>query len=697
MGSRHVLSINDLTVAYTTRRGTLLAVKEVSLNIGHGQVLGLAGESGSGKSTIGHAILGLLAAEASVLSGSVCFEGVNLFELSARQQQGIRGRKIGVVFQDPFTSLNPSLPVARQVAEPLIFHQGLGEPQAIAVAVDLLAQVGIPRPKEVGKAYPHQLSGGMQQRVLIATALTCEPSLLILDEPTTALDVTIEAQILDLLDDLRTKRSLSILFISHNLEVLGRLCDEVCILYAGEIVEHGPAKDLFGRPFHPYTKGLLASMPKLTRSGRGRQLSFIPGNLPELAHRPVGCVFHPRCPFQEQSCKEDRQRFVAMSEAHQALCWKAEQLKDQAWIVGGEASSTEERAPVSAQKEPGPPLIQAQKLTKEFRLGSTLSNLKFDFGGSAPWISYQPFRLKAVDEVTLEFHSGEVVGLVGESGSGKSTLGRCLVRLLEPTAGRILLRDKDVTREPEGRLKTLRQDVQIIFQNPDSSLNPRKTVGQILSRPLVLFGLAGRKKVESRVHELLEMVRLTSAHTERYPHQLSGGEKQRVGIARALATSPRFIVCDEAVSALDVSVQSAILNLLGDLRAEFDLTYLFISHDLSVVAHLSDRVAVMYRGLICETGKVGEVLNPPYHPYTEALLSAIPSLESCASHRRIRLKEDLMMSGATVSGCRFHPRCPRRIGLVCEQQEPPVVQVSRDHTLLCHIPLEELGRVPPVF
>jgi peptide/nickel transport system ATP-binding protein len=692
----NILEINNLTVAYATRRGMLLALNDVCLRIAQGQVLGLAGESGSGKSTIGLAILGLLGEEAVIPNGAILFEGQDLLGLSPQQKQHIRGRKISVVSQDPFSSLNPSLQVGLQVAEPLIFHQGWNEARAVRRAAELLDMVGIPRPNAIVKAYPHELSGGMQQRVLIATALSCDPSLLILDEPTTALDVTIEAQILDLLDELRREKSLSILFISHNLEVLGRLCDEVCILYAGVMLEQGPTEDIFIRPSHPYTKGLLASMPRLTKSVEKHRLSFIPGNLPDMTRLPGGCIFHPRCPFGELKCSRDDQHLLTVAPDHHARCWRLDVLKNEPWPVKDLAPFAATFSEKAMEKGTQP-LVQADNLSKEFRLGGLISSLEVDFSGEGPLVAYRPLRLTAVDQVSLDIHSGEVVGLVGESGSGKTTLGRCLVRLLEPSKGHVRLGAQDVTHTPERGLRTLRREAQIIFQNPDSSLNPRKTVRQILARPMKMFGITKGKELVRKVDELLEMVRLTPLFADRYPHQLSGGERQRIGIARAVATSPRFIVCDEAVSALDVSVQSAVLNLLEDLRAEFNLAYLFISHDLSVVAHIADTIAVMYHGLICEKGRVAEVLNPPYHPYTEALLSAVPSFEDRDSVRRIRLKGDPMMSKSLMDGCRFHPRCPRKLGDICELEAPVPVKVSQHHRIICHIPLGELQKIDPVF
>jgi len=690
-----LLDVKNLTVTYATSRGRLTALNDVSFTIAKGQALGLAGESGSGKSTVGLALLGLFGPEASIQSGAMIFKGRDLAGLTPEQRRDIRGSQISVVFQDPFTSLNPALTVGQQVAEPLVFHKGLGEAEAQRQVVELLAKVGIPRPAEMAKAYPHQLSGGMQQRTLIATALACDPDLMILDEPTTALDVTIEAQILDLLEELCRQRELSILFISHNLGVVGRLCDAVCILYAGYVLETGPTDKVFSRPCHPYTKGLMASLPRISLDEKRRRLTPIPGNLPAMTELPSGCVFHPRCPFGEEACAIKPQEMAAISGQCQVRCWKAKEVAELPWEKGL-ASLTPAPAP-KPYLPASQPLIQAQGLSKRFRAGGTLAGLRLNLTGKpGPLLQYRPIRITAVDQASVSIAPGEVVGLVGESGSGKTTLGRCLIRLLEPSSGRILLGGRDITQLAEKDLGELRQTAQIIFQNPDSSLNPRKNVAQIIGRPLRRFGLARGPQVHRRVMELLEMVRLSEAYAERYPHQLSGGEKQRVGIARALATSPKFIVCDEAVSALDVSVQAAILNLLSDLRGELNLAYLFISHDISVVAHLAGRIAVMYRGLICEEGTVKEVLAPPYHPYTEALLSAVPRLHHDMSQTRIRLCGDPQGSAGDLKGCRFHARCPRKMGQICEEKTPPVQEAAANHRIICHLPLGELRAAKPV-
>jgi oligopeptide/dipeptide ABC transporter ATP-binding protein len=669
--SEPVLSVAGLSVAYPAGNGWLRALDAVSFEVSAGGSLGVVGESGSGKSTIALAVLGLLPPEARVESGEVRFQGASLFALPDAERRALRGNRISIVFQDPFSSLNPAIPVGRQIAEPLVLHKGLSEATAGGEVRKLLAEVGIPNPQEVALAYPHQLSGGMKQRALIATALACSPDLLVLDEPTTALDVTIEAQILDLLEKLRRGRGLSMLYITHNLGVVARICDQVCVLYAGRVAETGSAESVLRRPRHPYTKGLLASLPRVAE--RKERLAPIPGRFPDLTAPPAGCIFHPRCHFALERCRTEPQ---VLKDG--VRCWRADELAGAAWPAAGEehpAAPAHSVPPAAAQ-----PLVTLDNLHKEFRLGGLFDGMKLDFSGGFP-LRFDPPRVRAVDGVSLQVVPGEVLGLVGESGCGKSTLGRMLVGLIEPSAGAV--------RIAGGSPHEHRRAAQIIFQNPDSSLNPRKSVESIVGRPLVLHGLASGGKVRKRVVELLDMVRLSAAYLSRYPHQLSGGEKQRVGIARALATSPQFIVCDEVVSALDVSVQAYVLNLLADLRDRLNVAYLFISHDLSVIAHIADRVAVMYRGAIVEEGPVDNVLQPPWHPYTEALLSAIPDIGRGPVSLRIRLKGDAVEQGA-VRGCRFQHRCPRKIGAICETDTPPVIEPSPGHRIACHIRYEPL-------
>ncbi len=685
-----VLDVRDLTVSYATSLGRVLALNNVSFSIAEGEVVGLVGESGSGKSTAALAILGLLADEASVDGGEIRFRGEDLRTLPPEVRIAARGDKISTVFQDPFTSLNPALTVGLQVAEPLIEHQGMSRAAAMEKVVSLLAEVGIPRPAVVARAYPHQLSGGMQQRALIATALACEPDLLILDEPTTALDVTIEAQILDLLANLRRERRLSVLFITHNLGIVNHLCDKVCVLYAGQVLEYGITRDVLLRPYHPYTKGLMASLPQVHFERRDR-LPSIPGAFPSLLDVPKGCVFNTRCPFAEEACALETPDIESLDASRTVRCRRAAEVHALPWP---ETDAMPAR-PKSARSPDRDQLVTVENLVKRFRLGGFLSTLRVTMNGAIPKISFDPIIVHAVNGVSLAIARGEVVGLVGESGCGKTTFGRCVVRLLEPSEGAVVIGGQDVTHADEKTLRPLRQRAQIVFQNPDSSLNPRMTIGRAIGRPLVLFHDLPDAERRTRVVELLTRVGLPASFVGRYPHQLSGGEKQRVGIARALACSPEFIVLDEAVSALDVSVQATILNLLTDLRDELGLAYLFISHDLAVVAHIADRIAVMYAGAICEMGTTEQVLRPPYHPYTEALLSAVPLVDAeIAGRNRIRLKGDVEATTSTARGCSFHRRCPRKIGEICERERPPEIEAADGHRIACHIPVDELKSVP---
>jgi peptide/nickel transport system ATP-binding protein len=534
-----------------------------------------------------------------------------------------------------------------------------------------LAEVGIADARAVADAYPNELSGGMRQRALIAGALAAEPHLLILDEPTTALDITIEAQILDLLEELQRRRGLAMLFISHNLGVVRRIADEIAVLYAGQVVERGPTREVLARPLHPYAKGLVAAVARL--GAKRERLASIPGRLPDLRDAIAGCRFQPRCPYAVEACAAAQPlRPVAR---RLLRCHRADDLSDARWPTAVEQPH---RAGRIAKPPSGAPVVAASDLAKTFTLSHGLA--AFALEGWRP--RYQPTRIRAVDGVTLTIAAGEVVGLVGESGSGKSTLGQLILRLQDPDRGTVRIAGEDVTRQPQSALTVMRRTAQIVFQNVDSSLNPRKTVGKIVGRPLQRFAILPPDEVASRVKALLDLVRLPAHYAARYPHQLSGGEKQRVGIARALATNPAFIVCDEPVSALDVSVQAAIVNLLADLKDDLSVAYLFISHDISVVAHLADRIAVMYRGRIVEEGPANEVIREPLHPYTQALLSAVPTLEATSS-ARIRLALEPRRS-VDSKGCVFAGRCHRRVGDICDRQEPPIRQVSPAHRAACH-------------
>ena len=613
-----MLNIDNLSLQYRSHSGLVLALSNVSLNVRKGSTLAIVGESGSGKSTIALAAMGLLPTEAQVSNGSILFDGQNILMMTPEQRRRVRGAQIGLVFQDPFAVLNPSLTVGDQVSEGLIHHLGLSKTQALTRAIELLDEVGIARPAIVAKAYPHELSGGMRQRALIAGALAAEPQFLILDEPTTALDVTIEAQILDLLQSLQAQRSLTMLFISHNLGVVKRVADEVAVLYAGEIIEQGATNEVLFESRHPYTKGLIAAVPSL-RNPKIGPLASIAGRLPDLRVLPTGCRFAPRCPFVTAGC-DSVQTLIRLEHHHSVRCHASAALQQQPWPVS--ATSVTQQAGITHSSKT---MVEVKNLQKTFRQ----SKGKIYFKNFLPQMKFDEHH--AVDQVSLKIRAGEVLGLVGESGSGKTTLGRTILRLLEPTSGEINIDGKNISQTAQSQLTDMRRCAQIVFQNPDSSLNPRKTVRQLLTRPIERFQLVSRDKIPARIHNLLDLVRLPHHYVDRYPHQMSGGEKQRISIACALATEPRFIVCDEPVSALDVSVQAAIVNLLSDLRDRLQVAYLFISHDISVVAHLADRIAVMKNGQIIEIGDTRTIIEQPSHPYTIKLLSAVPSLERHSS------------------------------------------------------------------
>ncbi|WP_428483654.1 dipeptide ABC transporter ATP-binding protein [Rhodopila sp.] len=677
MNTPPLLQVRDLTVRYGGGTDGSAAVRNASFQLQPGEALGIVGESGSGKSSIAGAILGLLGAAART-EGEILFEGRDLTQLTPVRRRGVLGRRIGAVFQDPFTALNPALRVGRQIAEPMVQHLGLRQPEAMRRAVSLLREMGIHQADDVARAFPHQLSGGMKQRALIAAALACEPPLLILDEPTTALDVTVEAQILRLLARLRRQKQVSLLFISHNLGVIRRLCDSVAVMYASQFVEVGSVRDVLEHPEHPYSKGLLASRPPLAAASRGSRLPAIQGQMPSAPRPASGCVFAPRCPFAEARCTGEPQQLVIAATGHQARCWKADALGD--WP----------RLAVESIDQPpfrrGDALVNVTRLRKTFATRRGLAAWRLSFAGSRPRLRFQPTQVTAVDDVSLSISPGEVLGLVGESGCGKSTLGRLVLRLLRRTDGTVEFDGADVGQWAGPQISAFRKQAQIVFQNVGSSLNPRLSVGEALERPLALFGLAKLGARRQRVEELLEMVRLPASYRQRYPHQLSGGERQRVAIARALATEPRFIVCDEPVSALDVSVQAAIVNLLADLRDQFGLAYLFISHDLAVVAQLSDRVAVMYRGRICEAGTPADLLAAPRHPYTRMLLDAVAD------------GPDDRGTGETaaiaIGGCVFAARCPHCLPSVCGVTSPELRVVSSSHQFACHF--ESFGIARPV-
>jgi peptide/nickel transport system ATP-binding protein len=666
-----VLSVEDLHVHFQTSRGTVRAVEGVSFQVRRGEVLAIVGESGCGKSVSALAIMRLLARPAGrVVNGRIVFDGRDLLTLSDEEMRQVRGRRIGMIFQEPMTSLNPVLSIGLQIMEPLKIHLGMTDEQARARAIELLKMVGITDPERRLDQYPHHFSGGMRQRAMIAIGLSCSPKLLIADEPTTALDVTIQAQILELMRDLSKRLDVSLIVITHNLGVVARYADRVNVMYAARVVERGTADDIFLKPRHPYAMGLMRSVPRLDR-GRGQQLETIEGLPPNLLDPPTGCRFAQRCGFRVDACAQEPG--LAQTEpGHFAACHRAGEF-----AAGTLAPAPPAPVPPGAAAAAGTgeaPILSVRGLKKYFSVARATGVFARIAG-----------EVRAVNDVSFDIAKGETLGLVGESGCGKTTVGRLILRLETPTAGAIAYEGHDIAEAvPAGR-QGLRRRVQAIFQDPYSSLNPRMTVGQIIGEPLTVYRMVpNAKAAKDRVAELLTQVGLFPYMAERYPHEMSGGQRQRVGIARALAMEPRFIVCDEPVSALDVSIQGQIINLLEDLQRRLGLTYLFIAHDLAVVRHISDRVAVMYLGRIMELADRDTIYNSPLHPYTKALLDAAPVPDPTVERARAprTLKGEIPSPLNPPTGCVFHTRCPLATE-ECHKVVPNLVEKQGGHSVAC--------------
>ena len=660
------LSVSHLDVTYQVRGQDRLALRDVSFSVGRGESYGLVGESGSGKSTAALALVRYLPRNGRVSAGTISINGQDPLAMGRGALRELRARTVSMVYQEPGRALNPSMRVGRQIAE--VFEiAGAPSDEATRSAEDMLRKVQISDPDRVMRRYPHELSGGMAQRALIAMALAASPSLLILDEPTTALDATVEAEVLNLVAALRQEFDTSVLFISHNLAVIAKMCDRVGVLYAGELVEEGPARQVFDDPRHPYTVGLLRCIPRRGQRKDNDRLDTIPGFLPAPGHAMTGCVFAPRCALAQDRCRSESPPFFDVGDLRTARCFFYEQAPDL-------PRATPASVTALAGDDTGGPLVVIEGLSKTFA-GS---------GGG----------VQALAGVDLSVHRGETLGLVGESGSGKTTLARVLLGLTPPDRGSVVTLDgtplsPDARRRPRETLRAL----QIVFQNPDSALNRRHTVRSLISRPLTrLAGLSGTA-LRDRLAELIDSVRLEDRHLPLRPGQLSGGLKQRVAIARAFGARPEVVVCDEPTSALDVSVQAAILNLLADLQHKERATYLFISHDLGLVRYLSDRIVVLYLGRVMEVGPAEAVFTGPHHPYTEALFSAVPSLDGQRPDR-IRLQGEIPSAANPPGGCVFHTRCPRKLTTgVCESTEPPLLEGEPDHLIRCHIPLAELRKI----
>jgi peptide/nickel transport system ATP-binding protein len=664
-----LLEVVDLAVSYRQQRGWQQVLSKVNFTIGRGEAFGLVGESGCGKSTVALQLLGYRHPSSRVDGGRVLFKGGDLLSLKRRELDKLRGDRISFVPQNPTTALNPGIRVGLQVTETLRAH-GKAHDEAVALrrAIELFTLVGLPQPARLVRRYPHQLSGGQQQRVCIAMALACNPDLVVLDEPTTGLDVTTQEQIIELLIDLRARIGMSMLYVTHDLGVLSQIADRVGVMYAGHMVEIAPTVALFNQPRHPYTRGLIASIPRLDEP-EGTPSRPLRGLL-RRDELPPGCPFQPRCDFAEPSCAERLQILDQVAPGHEVACqrWRA--------LAAPTAAPAGEPAPARAAS------IEAPLLT--------LENVTLSYGATGQWfgIKARSSAFVAVQNLSFSIDRGETFALVGESGSGKSTVARAISGLLAPASGRILMQGKPLPTLVRQRSAEDRRLIQYIFQNPDASLNPRARVGKTLARPLELFLDLDSTSVRDRIREALSDTGLDAGYAARFPDQLSGGERQRVAIARALIVRPELLLCDEVLSALDVSVQARVLDLLRALRERHRVTMLFIAHDLAVVRQLADRVAVMYQGQLMEIGETADIFAAPFHPYTHSLIMAVPTL--ARTQEGARAGRALPRPAPATRACAFAGRCPWQLGKICEDVEPPWRRTPQDLAIRCHLPLDEL-------
>ncbi|MGD9293261.1 MAG: ABC transporter ATP-binding protein [Roseobacter sp.] len=680
-----ILEIDKLSISFFTRLREIPAVMDFSVTVQPGEAVGLVGESGCGKSTVALGVMQDLGKNGRIVGGSIKFKGRDLSELSDEELRDIRGSEIAMIYQEPMASLNPAMKIGKQLMEVPMIHQGMGEKEAYERALQVVTDVKLPDPKRMLSSYPHQLSGGQQQRIVIAMALMSEPSLLILDEPTTALDVTVEAAVVDLVKDLGKKYGTSMLFISHNLGLVLETCDRLCVMYSGEAVERGSIEDVFDAMQHPYTQALFRSIPLPGADKNARPLKAIPGNFPLPHERPPGCNFGPRCDyFEEGRCDQGTIMMEAVTgnDRHHTRCLKFREIDWNAPL---------ELADVKTKGEIGDVVLKMDNLKKYYEVAANAI-----FGGGNKKV------VKANETLSFEARESETLAIVGESGCGKSTFAKVLMGLETATDGEILLGNKPIQQVPieERDTKTV-ADVQMVFQNPFDTLNPSMTVGRQIIRALEIFGVGDSERDRTqRMLKLLDLVKLPREFANRMPRQLSGGQKQRVGIARAFAGDARIVVADEPVSALDVSVQAAVTDLLMEIQREHKTTLLFISHDLSIVRYLSDRVMVMYLGHVVEMGTTDQVFSPPYHPYTEALLSAVPIADTSVKKKHIVLEGDIPSAMNPPSGCPFQTRCRWKSevpGGLCEKEVPPVRMLAGNHQIKCHLSDEQLATMEPVI
>jgi oligopeptide/dipeptide ABC transporter ATP-binding protein len=667
-----LLRVADLRTEIRRRRDSVHPVDGVSFTVRQGETVGLVGESGCGKTMTAMSVMNMLPSGGRIVSGSVHLSGQDLVPLSPERMREIRGAQLATVFQDPMTSLNPTMTVGDQIAGPVRAHLGQSRAAARRRAEEVLGLVGVPRPAERLDAFPHQLSGGLRQRVMIAMALACEPKLLIADEPTTALDVTIQAQILRLLDDLKARLNMGMLLVTHDMGVIAGRADRVLVMYAGRIVEAAPTDVLFARPRHPYTEALLGAIPRMTQD-RAQDLYSIPGRPPDLSDPPSGCRFAARCRYATKQCRDQDPALAEPERGHQYACFHPRPDAAEPAAAPAVPAGSRHRADADAGAAP---LLVLDAVHKEFGVRKGV-------------LQRTVASVKAVSGVSFQVAAGETFGLVGESGSGKTTVGRLIASLEQPDSGHIRFDGTELNALRGATLRRARRDVQLMFQDAHASLDPRMQVGSSLREPLIIQRIGDRASRTARVAELLDGVGLPQSAAERYPHEFSGGQRQRIGLARALALSPRLVVADEPVSALDVSIQAQVLNLMKSLQAELGLTYIVISHDLSVVKYLADRIGVMYLGKLVEIGPSESIYARPAHPYTAGLLEAIP--EPDPEVERAKQSEaitgDLPSALSPPSGCRFRTRCPLAQDQ-CAAEEPLLRPFGDDHLAACHFPLQ---------
>ena len=672
-----LLQIKDLHTDIEIRSGVVRALSGVDLHVNPGETLGIVGESGSGKTMTALSLMGLLPQGGKVSSGSIILDGQDLTQLPLKEKRKLRGTKVGMIFQDPLTSLNPTMKIGLQVCEPLRVHEKLSKREALARAVEILKRVGMPRPEVVINNYPHQLSGGMRQRVMIAMALVCKPRILIADEPTTALDVTTQMQILDLIDELRDEYKMGVILITHDLGVVAGHTDRVAVMYAGRIVETAPTKTLFTEPKHRYTSSLMAALPERALAA-GTKLFSIPGAPPSLTNLPVGCRFAARCLWATDECRAGYPD-LSGDENHTFSCFHPVQEGDESpAVLQGKLDSTSAEGVAS----------DVPQVSHEVLLDVKEASREYDSAGSG-FFKREKGVVSAVDRVSITVKKGETYGLVGESGCGKSTVGRLIAGLEPPSGGAIELDGRDLATLKGRDAVRIHRDVQMMFQDSYAAMDPRMRIDQILAEPMSIQKTGNARQIAERIMEILEQVGLTEEILDRYPHEFSGGQLQRIGFARSLTLAPDLIVADEPVSALDVSVQAQVLNLMKDLQQELGLSYLFISHDLAVVQYMADRIGVMYLGRIVEEGPAHEVVQNPKHPYTKALIDSIPVPDPEFKHDEsaIKLTGEPPSAVNPPEGCRFRPRCPFA-GEECKVQ--PML-TDETHRVACHHPLLTLS------